>query len=280
MTHETPEETARQRPDCRHGSRRVTTRPKPGYRRIVRLAAIGLALMAAAAAGALLPGCGSGIANSFSGGGVPIGGSRVAGRVVSAANTSVNLPNVAIQIDATPLGGVTHTMQTTSSADGSFAFSNVLPGFSSGSLVVTATPSDSTFQAEQLAFNVQNGHTEQMILTLPPASFDNTKANSVALFLAAPAIPSGTSIQVQSAVRDSAGNVLPVKPTLVFDGNFGSLDPDGVFTVPAGTLSGTGSITAFWYRLPPQTQQIRVDNNAPLPPPNPPVLPGSPIGSE
>jgi hypothetical protein len=193
--------------------------------------------------------------------------------VVSATNTSTNIPNVTIQMQATQDGGAPRNLATTSGADGSFNFSNVLPGFSSGTVVVTATPADPTYQSQEIAFRVLNGRTENVILTLAPASFDNTTAKSVQLVLASPAIPSGISIQVLSAVRDTAGKVLPVKPTLIFEGNFGMLSPDGTFTVPPGALSGTGSISAYWYRLLPQTQQIRVDPNAPAPPPLPPILP-------
>ena len=222
---------------------------------------------------AMLAACGTLGSNSFSGGGVPIGGSRVFGRVVSAINTTMSLPNVAIQIQATPDGGIARNLQTTTGPDGSFNFSDVLPGFSNGTLQVTATPADPGYQAQQIAFTVANGHTVQMIVTLPPTSFDNKTANSVLLTLASPAIPSGSSVQLQAIVRDLAGKPLRVQPTLVFDGNFGNLEPDGTFTVPAGTLSGMGAITAYWYRLPPQTLRIRVDNNAPPQPPNPPILP-------
>jgi len=265
MTPETPERNALQ-PDPNLPSRQ-------DFRTARRLWIIALLLMLTAA----LTACGTLESNSFSGGGVPVGGSRVFGRVVSAVNTSMNLPNVDIQIEATPAGGTARNLETTTGPDGSFNFSNVLPGFSNGTLLVTATPPDTTFQSQQIAFSVSNGHTEQMIMTLPPAAFDNTTASAVSLSLASPAIPGGASVQLQAAVRDAAGKLLPVKPTLIFDGNFGSLDPSGTFTVPAGTLSGMGSITAYWYRLLPQTQQIRVDNNAPPQPPNPPILPDDPI---
>ncbi len=222
----------------------------------------------------LLQACGSIGSTSFTGGGVPIGGSRVFGRVVSASNTSISLSNVSVRIKATPDGGTERDLQTTTDGGGAFNFSNVLPGFSNGTLVVTATPPDPTYQVQEIALRVPNGHTEQMILTLAPAQFDNTTAKTVQIAIASPALPSGVSVQVQAVVRDAAQKILPVKPSLVFDGNFGNLAADGTFTVPAGTLSGVGSITAFWYRLPPQSQQIHVDNNASPPPPLPPLLPG------
>ncbi len=285
MRHETPDRAAQQsvapsqveNPSTAPARTEYEAVPEADARKLRRLAArfwlAALLLLLAA----LLTACGTLGSNSFSGGGVPIGGSRVFGRVVSAANTSLNLSNVEVDIDATPEGGTTRSLQTTTGPDGSFTFSNVLPGFSNGTLTVTATPADPGYRAHQISLSVANGRTKQMIVTLPPASFDSTTAQSVALALASPAIPSGTSAQLQTVVRDAAGNPLPVKPILVFDGNFGSLEADGTFTVPAGTLSGMGSITAYWYRLQPQTQQIRVDDTAPPQPPSPPILPTPPM---
>jgi hypothetical protein len=213
-------------------------------------------------------------APTFSGGGVPIGGSRVFGRVVSAANPATNLSNVTVKIEATPSGGTPRDLQTTTGQDGSFSFSNVLPGFSSGTVQVTATPSDPAFQAQEIGFTVSNGHTQQMIVTLPPASFDPATATSITIGVASPAVPSGGSIEIQAVLRDGAGKPLSVSPTLVFDGNFGMLNTDGTFFVPQGILTGSGTITAFWFGLPPQSQQIHVDPNASPQPPSPPVLPG------
>jgi len=226
----------------------------------------------ALALGALF-GCGGISPSSFSGGGVPIGGSRLFGRVVAANNTAINLSNVAVSVQATPDGGVQTTTQMTTAQDGTFSFSNVLPGFSNGTVAVTATPADPSYQAQQVTLSVANGHTEQMIISLAPASFDISTAASISLALASPAVPGGGSVQVQAVVRDAAGRPLPIVPTLVFDGNFGMLAPDGTFSVPAGTQSGMGTISAYWYTLLPQMQQIHVDNNAAQQPPNPPILP-------
>lgn len=220
-----------------------------------------------------LAGCGSLGSTSFSGGGVPIGGSRLFGRVVAASSPSTSLPNVDVRVTATPDGGVARDMQTTTGQDGSFNFSNVLPGFSNGTVQVTATPADPAYRAQQIAFSVANGHTEQLIVTLPPSSFDPTTASSVTLSLASPAVPSGGSVQVLALVRDAAGKPLPVMPTLAFDGNFGTLNANGTFSVPAGVLSGTGTISAYWYSLPPPSQQIHVGDNGSDQPPNPPMLP-------
>jgi len=232
------------------------------------------ALSAVLVLGSGLTGCGTLNAPSFSGGGVPIGGSRVFGRVVSAANVSTTLSNVIVKVEATPAGGTPRDLQTTTGKDGTFNFSSVLPGFSNGTVQVTATPSDPAFQAQQVGFVVSNGHTEQMIVTLAPASFDTTTATSITIGVPSPAVPSGGSIQVQAVLRDAAGKALSIKPTLVFDGNFGTLDPDGTFSVPQGVLSGSGTITAYWFNLLPASQQIHVDANASPQPPSPPILPG------
>jgi len=240
--------------------------------RILKRAAAGLALLFLAYG---LPAC-SGIGeSSFSGGGVPIGGSRLFGRVVSAADTSTSLSNVTVTVQATPQGGVERDLTTTTGKDGSFNFSNVLPGFSNGHVQITATPDNTNYRPAELAFNISNGRTEQMIVTLPPSSFDPTTAQSVSIAIASPAVPAGGSVQFQAVVRDAAGQALPVSPTLVFDGNFGTLNTDNTFSVPAGVLSGSGSITAFWYNLLPQSQPIHVDKNASPQPPQPPVLPKS-----
>jgi hypothetical protein len=249
------------------------SRPKQSAgSRVLRRIAAGIVLLFIAGG---LPACSAISTDNFSGGGVPIGGSRLFGRVVSAANTSTNLSNVTVDVRATPEGGVEHDIRMKTGNDGMFDFTNVLPGVPVGNVQITATPADTAYQPATLSFNVANGHTEQLILTLPPASFDPASAQSVAIAIASPAVPTGSSVQVQAVVRDAAGMPLPVSPTLVFDGDFGMLGPDDTFTVPANVQAGTGTITAFWYNLLPQSQPIHVDSTASPQPPQPPILPKS-----
>jgi hypothetical protein len=224
-------------------------------------------------AGAFIAGCGTLTPTDFSGGGVPIGGSRLFGRVVPAADPAKSLSNVTVKVRSIPNSGASIDQQVVTASDGTFGFANVLPGASSGTVQVTAVPSDAAFQPQQVTLGVASGHTEQLIVTLPPASFDPTTAKSVALAVASPAIPTGGSTQVQAVLRDANGQPLGLMPTLEFDGSFGTLGPDGTITVPPNVLTGTGTIIALWDSLPPQSQQLHVDKNASQQPPSPPILP-------
>jgi hypothetical protein len=224
----------------------------------------------------LAAGCATLDAPGFSGGGVPIGGSRLVGRVVSASDSATSLPNVTVKVEETPAGGAPTDLQTTTDHDGSFNFPHVLPGAAIGTVEVTATPADPAYQAQKIGFTIVSGHTKQLIVTLPPASFDVTTAKSLTLVVPGSAVPSGSTVQLQAVVRDAAGNALALMPTLVFDGNFATLNADGTLSVPASISTATGSVDAYWFDLPPQSEQIRVDKNAPQLPPSPPILPKSP----
>ena len=245
-----------------------------GGRRAVRYIWVGAVLGVLAWA---LVGCAGSGPPSFSGGGVPIGGSRLFGRVVAAAKPSVSVGNVALQVQATPDGGTPVNLQTTTGPDGTFNVSNVMPGSASGTVQITATATEPGYETQRFAFSLASGHTAQAIVTLPPASFDPTSAKTIALAIASPAVPTGGSVQIQAVVRDAAGQPLGVMPSLVFDGIFGTLAQDGTLTVPKGILSGTGSISAYWFNLGAQSQPIHVDPNAGQQPPSPPVLPAGQV---
>ncbi len=240
---------------------------------ILRTTGRAIASLAAALMLNSLVGCGSLGATDFSGGGVPIGGSRLFGHVVAADRTVTMLSGVDVAVHATPSGGTTRDFEATTGQDGAFSFSNVLPGFSNGTVQVVSTPPADGYRPQSVTFTVSNGHTEQMLVTLPPASFDPSTAKSLAITVASPAVPPGGSVQVQAVLRDAQGRPLPLTPTLVFDGNFGTLNADGTFNVPKGVLSGMGTISAFWPGLPTSSQEIHVDISASQQPPGPPVLP-------
>lgn len=216
-------------------------------------------------------GCGT----AFSGGTIPPGGSRLVGRVVSAQNPLSALSNVTVTVLATPKGGTTQTLQMTTGEDGIFDFSKVSTGAGSGTIQVKAVPSGSDFQSQQIAFQGTNGHTDQLIMALPRSTVDINSAKTLQLSPPLAFLPAGDTIQITAQLRDASGNLLSITPTLLFDGNFGTISGDGTFFVPSGTGAGTGTITAYWYSLPPQVSQISVDNTlAPAPPPVP-MLPRS-----
>lgn len=219
-----------------------------------------------------LTGCGSGV-TAFTGGGVPIGGASLTGRVVAANNVNTVVPNVAIRVNATPSGGTTRVLETVTDKDGAFVVANVLPGFSNGTVQLTAVPSGPDYKQQQVAFSITGGRTQQMLVTLPPVSFDATKAASVTLTVGSSAIPTGGSVSVAAAVRDVDNNPLGVTPTLVLDGNFARINADGSVGVPTGITSGSGTLVAYWQGLRSPAQQIHADPNAPSSPPTPPILP-------
>ena len=217
-------------------------------------------------------GCGSGT-TAFTGGGVPIGGASLTGRVVAAANISIPAPDVAITVSATPTGGTTQVLHAVTDKNGRFAISNVLPAYANGSVQMVATPSTNDYHRQQIAFNITAGRSQQLLVTLPPASFDASKAASVTLSVTNPAIPTGGAVTVNGAVRDPSGASLSVTPALVLDGDFAQLNADGTIGVPSGVTSGTGSITAYWQGLRSDSQQLHVDPSGSSSPPTPPTLP-------
>ncbi len=216
----------------------------------------------------LLWGCGTG--NSFTGGSIPPGGTRLFGRVAAAENPLQPLAHAMVMVETRPISGGVRTLQAVTAADGSFDFTSVPTGSTSTTLTVTVTPDPATSrQTQQMVFRADNGRTDNLVVALPPVSFDVNSARTLTLRDVG-SLPPGDSATIHTRLLDSAGKRLPVQPTLLFSGNFGSFAADETF---AATATGVGTITAFWYTLPSPSISIVVDANAPQLPPSPPDLP-------
>ena len=230
-----------------------------------RILILGVCLLAFAL---LIPGCGNGTGTlSLSGGGFPIGGSRLFGRAVSAIDVTKPIANAKIVVEATSVTGGTQILEMTADSKGAFEFPRILAGQSGGTLVVSASVADNSYQAQRISFQSVAGTPHQALLTLAPAGFDVTQVKTVSLSLASSGIASGNSASLNAKLRDANGMIVNASPTLLYSGNFGTLNDDGTFSVSPNIAAGSGSVTAYWNGVTPQSTQIQVDNNAPQQPP-------------
>lgn len=226
-----------------------------------------------------LSGCGGGFGGplSMSGGGFPIGGTRLFGKAVSAADTSKAIANAKIQVEATPVNGVTQLYEMQTDNKGSFSLDGVLAGKAGGTVILTATPSDAGFRQQRISFQTTAGRTDQVLMTLPPASLDLGTVKSLTFSVANSAIASGTTVQLNVRLADANGATISLTPSLLYDGDFGTLNDNGTFTVNQNISAGSGRIAAYWYGFTPQSEDIRVDNTAQQQPPD---LPSTPISKK
>ena len=226
-----------------------------------------------------LSGCGGGFGGplSISGGGFPIGGTRLFGKAVSALDTSKAIPNAKIQVEATPVNGVTQLYEMQTDSKGSFSLDGVLAGKPGGTVILTATPSDAGFRQQRISFQTTAGHTDQVLMTLPPASLDLGIVKSLTLTVANSAIASGNTVQLNVRLKDANDATVSLTPSLLYDGDFGTLNDDATFTVNQNISAGNGRISAYWYGFTPQSTEIRVDNTAQQQPPD---LPATPISKK
>jgi hypothetical protein len=238
-----------------------------GYRGLTASWTRRSALFALGAFLSLLLGCGTG--NSFDGGGFPIGKSRLFGRVVAAENPQKSLISVTLNVTIPNTGAGGRTLQVKTGKDGVFDLSSIDGTNQTSNAQVTVTPDDASGrQSQQLIFPLQGGHTANLVVALPLKTFDVNQAVSISL----PSqliLPPGSTVQVLAELKNQVGQVLPVVPTLLFEGNFGTVDGEGTFTASA---QGTGTITAFWYNNLHSTTQVVVSDNAQPLPPLPPIL--------
>jgi hypothetical protein len=200
-------------------------------KRIAALLLLGLCLFYAL-------GCG------ISGGSIPPGGSRLAGRVFMAEDPTQSIANATVSIQVTPPGLPVQTLQVTTDAQGAFAFNNVTTGPSSSRIAVSVQPGTANIQPLQWTFLLTANRPVTLLASLPPASFDVNRVTSVSLSPSIADVQVGDSLRFVAQARDKSGNILPVTPSLLIDGDLGTIHPDGTFT---GTHSGEGSIVAFWY---------------------------------
>jgi len=203
----------------------------------------------------------------ISGGSIPTGGTRLAGRVVRADDPTQPLADTEITVQATPPGQASRFLQTTTDQDGRFAFAQVPTGTSTARVEVSIHPNVSDYRASQWVFTLKNQRPATLIAAQPPASFDIQRVKSLAIFPANPTIHVGDSIRFSVQARDQAGSVLPITPTLLFDGDFGVIASDGTFT---STQTGSGTVTAYWYGGLTFSTGVTANLTAPHLPPPPP----------
>lgn len=233
--------------------------PLPGTRRI---AAQSAAILLVAALAWLLPACG------ISGGSIPTGTSRLAGRVVSATSPQTPLANSIVRVSSL-MGTHPTVQQVTTGADGNFNFPAVVTGNGNTTVQVQVSAPNGTFQTFQWSFLMTKGQPETLIASLAPSSVDVTQVKTVTISPSTTSVQVGDTARITAQVLDVSGNVLSLTPSLFFDGDFGTISGDGLFT---GTTSGTGTITAVWYdNQTSSTARVISDKNTPAaPPPAPP----------
>lgn len=247
----------------RHKGITCLRRPSAQLQAMVRRAILLLTALS------VLETCGCGGGTSFTGGSIPPGGTRLYGRVVQAEDPLTPLANTTISVTATPAYTNAGPIQLTTNSNGEFNFPTVRFGSTAATINVTVQPGDPTArQSQQVVFRSASGQTANLIVSLPQKSFDITQGTSVAIGSISEVAPQGTAA-IQAHVLDSTGHALPVEPTLLFIGNFGTIDGDGTFTASA---SGTGTITVFWYNVTPVTTAVKADPSASLLPPPPPTI--------
>ncbi len=237
-----------------------------------------LVLLLSILASFVIGGCGSG-SNFFDGGHVPIGGnaavSRIVGLVYDAENSSAPVPNATVLVTNTLLAGPTRMQTVTTGANGSFDFPSMSNPYAVSRMTVLVTPKvGSDRQSQQLSFPVQPGQTAHVMVALPSISFDQTTPAAVSVSQVS-TISAGDSTQVTASLLSASGAKLPVTPSLIFIGTFGTITPDGLFTSAA---TGTGVITAYWdtgSALLSGSSSITVDTQTIHKPPPPPVVPPS-----
>jgi hypothetical protein len=212
----------------------------------------------------------SGCANSFSGGGFPIGKSFVVGRVVSAENPHVVFKGVKIILLSTPPDGQSKRYDITTDANGNFQIPDVVTGEVSGAAQLTAASDDATIRGQSLFFSLVNKKKRGLLIALPKTTLNVSQATSLQIVPPTLVLPPGDSVQVNAVLKDANGEVLPIQPSLIYDADLGTIGSDGNF---AGTNAGAGSITAQWYNNLNAVASVRVDPNAPSHPPPPPRFP-------
>jgi hypothetical protein len=212
---------------------------------------------------ATLAGCGG---NGFTGGGVPIGKSRLKGLVLSAESPRTPVPNALITVRARS-GSNVFTIQRLTDTLGVFDIADIPTNEVTGEVEVSVTPENPALRSQQVAFLLSNGRTASLIVSLPRFSYDIAQEMTLRFSPPQATIQPGQSIRFDAQVRDRNGNELPLEPTLLFSDDFGTLNPDGTFRASS---AGTGEVFAFWYNAQRAAASVIVNSPGGNPPPPPP----------
>jgi len=218
--------------------------------------------------------CGCGGIEHFDGGGIPIGGggaSRLYGVVVDAENAFIPVPNATIMVSPVTPNNF-KPLQAVTDSNGNFNFSNVSVPAATEQIRVSVMPLAGSGRLPQnLTFSLLQNQAADLVVSLPSDTFDQTKPAAVSVTTSLE-VHKGDSVALQARLLDAAGAPLPALPSLLFDGNIGTIGSDGNFH---STADGTGSIVALWDAAGRQLQadgQVVVNETAPQLPPPPPNL--------
>lgn len=218
-----------------------------------------------------LHGCGG--ISALSGGSIPIGLTRVYGKVVRADNPLIPLSNASVSLVSPSVSADKGNFKVNTDANGKFDFPNIPLGAASDIVKVSVEPNNSSLRATQLTFATADKSASNLIVAVPPANFDVSQVAGVVISPTNIKVRTDVTTQLTVRVVNSAGQPLPVVPSLLFNGTTGTLGTDGTFF---STGIGTGSIIAIWSNtIHSDTATIQVDNTLPdnPAPPPPPQIP-------
>lgn len=181
----------------------------------------------------LLYGCGG--ASSLTGGSIPIGLSRVAGVVTRADNTGTKLAGAPVRLDMLQLSGVQTTDQ-----NGVFDFSRI--GAGKYTCVIQPPTGSGLGYGWDWDFTLANSDTVLVVARLWPDTFDVHSVGSVNLGQGDMTIHVGDTVQFLPSALDKNGAPIALVPSLLLDGDIGTLAADGTFHA---TKVGSGKIAGW-----------------------------------
>ncbi len=214
----------------------------------------------------LLSGCG--IGNSFTGGGVPIGKAVIKGQVVSATMPNSPIPNANVIVSVSTNTRVGETLNATADSQGRFNFPNIPVDTAPTSIRVAVIPPSGDFVPQQVFFKLDKDKTANLIMSLVPPTVDVSSAANVALSSDGTLFSTSLTGKINAQVLDSQGNPLKVSPSLLFIGDFHSVQADGSFT---SNSEGVGTVQAFWYNNLQTSSTLSIQSDGVTSPPPPPA---------
>lgn len=198
----------------------------------------------------ILHGCGG--LTAFTDGSIPNGRSVIRGRVVTAKDPTVAVPNAIVTVTSTPLDNGTATFRVRTDANGAFSIGNIPTGKISTAVPDPTTnvnilvePADGTLQAQRLSLPLTKDRPVNALVALPATGFDTSLVGSVRIVPTTPTSTTGPQVQFTAQVLDKAGNDLGIFPTLLLDGSdLLVLDNHTFAAVGIGTIPSTSVVTA------------------------------------
>lgn len=214
----------------------------------------------------LLAGCaillfstGCGI-NALIGDGIPPGTSKLVGKVLAADNAQQPLANLNVTVSSTATGQATVSYRVTTDAQGLFTVKGIVTGkhqasgpLSVSNVVVSVDPAKTPYQTQKISLLLTEGRATEVVVALPPTSFDVSQVGQVSITAPAASangVTTGSPFQFTARMLDrnnmplisaQTGNYLV--PSLVLDGFMVTgVGSNGTFEA-TGALIGISSIT-------------------------------------